>query len=318
MPEIPWASGAVFNPGVWYDGEVVHLLFRAIPEGYRRVANPDPDPQAFPYAFENYVSYVGYARSRDGLNFEVREEPFLRPDQPSDRFGVEDPRLVQIDGTYYVTYTALGAPAFAPGEQSRVRIGLAQTKDFKRVRKHGVVGPPMTDKDAVLFPRRINGRIAMLHRIHPDIQVAWFDSLEQLKSPGKKYWEEYLDDLDEHVVLRPATEWEARKVGAGSPPIETDEGWLLIYHGVSENRTYRAGMALLDLDDPRRVIARTKEPILVPELDFERVGDVDNVVFPTGAALIHDHLHLYYGAADKAIGYAVAPLEDALRRLRAE
>ncbi|GIV60506.1 MAG: glycosidase [Rhodothermaceae bacterium] len=313
QPRLPWASGAVFNPGTWYDGRTVHLLFRAIPRGYRRITIPAPRPGETTVGYDNYVSSIGYATSRDGCAFALHPEPLIVPDTPEDRFGVEDPRITFLEDRYFITYTALSQPAFGP--RDGVRIGLASTTDFRTVEKHGVIGPPVTDKDAVLFPRRIGGRIAMLHRIVPDIQLVWFDDLDQLLHPPATLWERHLASLDEHVVLRPRPGWEEKKVGAGPPPIETDEGWLLIYHGVDRHHVYRTGLALLDLDDPRRVRARTPWPVLEPETPFERHGDIDNVVFPQGTAVIDGTLHLYYGAADRVVGHASAPLADLLDAL---
>lgn len=314
MAELEWASGAVFNPAAWFDGTSIHLLFRAISDGYKRVPLDNPPERGPSEGFDNYVSSIGYAASRDGIRFEVRPEPFIKPDADFDRFGAEDPRLSFLDGRYLITYTALEAEAFA--EEDKIRIGLASTSGFDAVQKHGVVGPPERDKDAVIFPERIGGRIAMLHRIVPDIQIAYFDSLEQLCSPPAEYWRSHLETIDSHVVMRPQEDWEAKKIGAGPTPIPTEEGWLLIYHGVDEEHVYRAGIALLDWEDPSRVLARTREPVLEPELEFERVGDVDNVVFPEGAVVIDGELHIYYGAADRVIGHATARLTDILELLR--
>ena len=313
VPDFPWASGALFNPGAWVEGGRVHLLFRAVPAGYARVEF-EAGTYEGDFGFDDYVSYIGYASSTDGVHFVCRPEPFIRPDEPFDRFGVEDPRITKLDGRFYITYTALSAPAF--GTEDGVRIALASTDEFDTAVKHGVIGPPMRDKDAVLFPRRIGGRIAMLHRIAPDIQLVWFDSIDEFYDPPAALWRHHLHTLDEHVILRPARTWEAKKIGAGPPPIETDEGWLLVYHGVDRDHVYRAGLALLDLDDPRHVIARTQRPIMEPTFDFERVGDVDNVVFPSGAVVLDGSLHLYYGAADRVIGHAEAPMRDVLDLLR--
>ncbi len=313
--ELPWASGAVFNPAAWYDGQTIHLLFRAVAEGYERIRLPhaaDGEPDT---GFDDYVSSIGYAASRDGRAFEVRPEPFLSPDSPSDLYGVEDPRLARLNGEYYVTYTALESEAFAP--DAIVRIGLASTRDFRTVEKHGVIGPPERDKDAVIFPELIGGRIAMLHRIVPDIQLIYFDDLQQLRRPPAELWKAHMEELDRHVVMRPREEWEAIKIGAGPTPIRTDEGWLLIYHGVDRQHVYRAGIALLDLEDPSRVIARCAEPVLEPEAEFERLGDVNNVVFPEGAVVIDGTIHVYYGAADRVIGHAAASLDDVLAALTA-
>ena len=306
--ELAWASGAVFNPGAWYDGERVHLVFRAVPAGYRRFPLPNAGPGEPAYGFEPYISSLGYATSTDGVHFTWRESPLLAPGEDFDRYGLEDPRITFLEGRYWIVHTVLSTPAFGPGDG--VRIGLASTTDFVQVEKHGVIGPPVRDKDAALFPRRIRGKLALLHRIEPDIQIIYFDDWDELLHRSAVRWAEHLADLDEHVALRPARRWERKKIGAGPPPIETPEGWLLIYHGVDETYTYRAGVALLDLDDPQRTIARARVPILEPELPFEREGDVPNVVFPEGAVVIDGQLHVYYGAADKVIGHAVASLRD--------
>lgn len=310
MPDVKWASGAVFNPAAWYDGRVVHLLFRAIADGYNKISLEEPPERGPDLGFDNYVSTIGYARSDDGLTFEVRPEPFIHPDCHFDRFGAEDPRLTYLDDRYFITYTALASEAFGP--EDGIRIGLASTADFRSVEKHGIIGPPERDKDAVVFPERIGGRIAMLHRIVPDIQVVYFDDVEQLCRPPDTLWRDHMAALDQNVIMRPREVWEEKKIGAGPTPIPTDSGWLLIYHGVDRHHVYRAGFALLDRDDPARVIARTRRPILEPELEFERFGDVDNVVFPEGAIVIDDVLHVYYGAADRVVGHAKAPLSDVL------
>ncbi len=313
---LPWASGAVFNPGAWFDGERVHLLFRAIPEGYRRVETPDASPFEGDFGFDGYVSSVGYATSRDGLHFSVHPEPLLRPDTPADRYGVEDPRISRLGDTYYITYTALRHPAF--GDEEGVGIGLASTRDFREIARHGMIGPAVRDKDAVLFPRKIGGRVAMLHRIVPDIQIVYFADEEQLCSPGPGFWDDYLRRLDEHVVMRPEVAWEGKKIGAGPTPVETPEGWLLLYHGADRDHVYRAGLALLDLDDPTRVIARTLDPVMEPETPWEREGDVPNVVFPQGAVVLGETLHVYYGGADRVVGHAHAPLADVVAHVQDE
>ena len=320
--DLAWASGAVFNPGAWREPPTpddehprIHLLFRAVAAGYKRIKLDVPEEAGFDEGFDDsYVSYIGYASGTDGVHFEWADEPFIRPDTDLDRFGVEDPRISKLDDRYLVTYTALAHPAF--GKVDGVRIGLASTTDFQSVTKHGIVGPALRDKDAVIFPQRIGGRIAMLHRVVPNIQIAYFDDLEQLCNPTPEYWERHLADLASHVILAPAAEWESNKIGAGPTPIETDQGWLIIYHGVDKDMVYRAGLALLDRDDPGRVIARCPSPVLEPELEFERLGDVNNVVFAEGAVIIDGVLHLYYGAADTVVGHATAPLDDILDELR--
>jgi predicted GH43/DUF377 family glycosyl hydrolase len=209
---------------------------------------------------------------------------------------------------YLITYTALFGPAYSGSD----RVALASTEDFHTFRKHGVVVPGLNDKDAVIFPELVNGRMAMLHRVAPDIQIVYFDDVEQLVNPREDFWSEYRDSLEEFTVMRPKYEWESEKIGSGAPPIKTEKGWLLIYHGKDDKAVYRAGMALLDLEEPSVVLARSPYPILEPEEEYERVGDTANVVFPEGAVVIGDTLYVYYGAADKRCCLATAKLDDVL------
>jgi len=310
--DLKWASGAVFNPGAWYDGKIVHLLFRAIPSGYQRVELNEKIEGGPDYGFtEDYVSYMGYATSTDGNHFEVKPEPFINPSHSFNKYGAEDPRISKIDDTYLITYTGLSRPAFEL--KDGVRIALATTKDFKSIDSHGISGPPhKRDKDAVIFPKRINGKIGMIHRITPNMQLIWFDSLEELCSPPEVLWNEHLENLDQHILMKPKFDWEAKKIGAGPTPIQTEHGWLILYHGVNYDHEYRMGMALLDLEDPSKIIARSQVPVLEPTLEFELAGDVPNVVFPEGAVVINKTLHVYYGAADRVIGHATAVLEEVM------
>lgn len=310
---LSWANGAVFNPGAWYENGKVHLLFRAIPSGYHRIKIKGKIEAGSDYGFtEDYISYIGYASSTDGIHFTMAPEPFIKPNsEPFNEFGAEDPRISKIDDTFLVTYTALSRPAFDPNDG--VRIGLATTKDFESIECHGISGPPnKRDKDAVIFPKKINGKIGMIHRIIPDMQLIWFDSIEQLCNPPASKWEEHMGRIDEHVLMKPEYDWECKKIGAGPTPIETEHGWLIIYHGVNERHEYRMGLALLDLDNPEKVIARCPEPVMEPTLDFELEGDVPNVVFPEGAVVIGETLHVYYGAADLVIGHAHASISEVL------
>ncbi len=325
-PAVPWASGALFNPGAALDAApgsnpgqapTLRLLARGVPAGYRRI--PVQHASAFEpdFGFADYVSAPGLATRQPDGTFRLDPEPFIAPSGETDRFGCEDARITRLDGRWWITYTALAEPA-ATADRG-VGIALASTDDWKTLTRHGRIGPDVRDKDAALFPERIGDRIAMLHRIAPDVQVVFFDSVEQMTAPGARFWERELSRLSDRVVLRPEQPWE-RKVGVGPPPIRTPEGWLLVYHAADDAHVYRAGLALLDLDDPRRVISRTAHPVLEPTLDWEWTGDVPNVVFPQGATVEPgpngDVLHLYYGAADRVVGHAHAPLADVLAALR--
>ena len=256
------------------------------------------------------LSHLCAARSRNGIDgWEIDPEPTFAADPenyPEELWGVEDPRITYVPelGEYIITYTAYGPDG--PG------VSLAATSDFRQFRRLGVAMPP-EDKDAALLPRRIGGRWALLHR----------PVLEQ----GAHIWVSYSDDLshwqDRTVVLeaRQGGWWDARKIGLSPPPIETPEGWLLIYHGVRTTCAgciYRLGLALLDLDNPERCLLRSDRWVFGPETDYELMGDVGNVVFPCGYTIAPDGdtINLYYGAADTCMALATGSLRALLASLR--
>jgi predicted GH43/DUF377 family glycosyl hydrolase len=287
----PWQRVAVFNPAVCWDGSKVHILYRAIGV--------------------DLISRLGYASSADGVMIDNRiSQPVLSPEFPWESWGCEDPRITRLDDTHVLTYTAYsrGGP----------RVALATTQDFKTFKKLGLLGPDMKDKNAVFFPERIGGKVAMLHRIGPAIQIAFADSLKEFSSSNVHYWGDYVRKITKHVLIWPNRWWEREKIGAGPPPMKTEEGWLLFYHGVDRNRWYRMGAVLLDLDNPHKIIARTKEPLLEPQETYERFGLVPNVLFPTGAYVKDKTLYVYYGAADRTCGVAMAPLDEFLDFLKKE
>ena len=167
----------------------------------------------------------------------------------------------------------------------------------------------------VFFPRRINGKLVFLHRIRPGIQLV---AVENLKELTKEYWKEYFQNLQDHIVLDPFFDHEANYIGSGCPPVETEHGWLLIYHGVQDTDTgpaYSACAALLNLDNPLKEIARLPYPLFSPEYRWELEGSVNNVVFPTGTAIFGDTLFIYYGAADSHIACASLNLPDLVAEL---
>lgn len=248
-------------------------------------------------------SYFALARSRDGLQFEVEEEPVLLPatEGPFAKYeslGIEDPRATYLDDTFYIMYTA----ASNHGHQ----IALARTDDFHNFERIALVSDP-GNKDGVLFPEKINGQYVRLDRpIGLGVGSIWISYSNDLYSWG-----------DSKVLLTPRRgHWDSYRIGASVPPIRTEEGWLEIYHGVrmtSGGPIYRAGSALLDLEDPSRVIARCSVPLLSPREDYERIGDVGNVVFACGA-IVEDNgeVKMYYGAADTYVCVATATMDELL------
>lgn len=186
--------------------------------------------------------------------------------------------------------------------------------DGPRFRRLGIITPYQADdKDVVLFPEKVQGKYAVIHRpanwVGPGYPVErpsiWFAFLDGL--PGRMYGHK--------LIMQPEEDWEAKKIGAGPPPIKTEKGWLLIYHGVDWGHVYRAGAVLLDLEEPWRIIARTRDPILEPKEPYEVEGDVPNVVFPEGAVVIGDELLVFYGGADKVCCLAKAGLDELLSYL---
>ena len=253
------------------------------------------------------LSHLCVARSADGItNWKVDPHPTFAPDvanHPEELWGMEDPRVVWVPEleNYAVTYTCYSQTG--PG------VSLALTKDFREFERIGILFPP-EDKDAALLPRRIDGRWAMLHRPVPASGRAhiWMSF-----SPDLRHWG------DHTVVLRArrGAWWDANKVGLSPPPIETREGWLMFYHGVRNTPAgclYRLGLALFDLDDPTRCVMRSTKWVMGPERDYERTGDVGDVVFPCGVTVGEDgdRVNLYYGAADTSIALATASINELL------
>lgn len=316
-------NDSVLNPGIYQEGNILHMLYRAVRNG-------------------NY-STIGYCKLEGPLKVVERNNtPLMIPYSEDASKGIEDPRIVKIDGVYYITYTAYnGINALG---------ALVKSNDLKTFEREGIIVPKITfdefkrlaecnnlvnakyfrhvrhfelnegiylwDKDVLFFPRKIGGKLAFLHRIRPGIQLVMVNSLEELT---KEYWDQYFLHFNEHIIMDPiGVNHESGYIGAGAPPIETELGWLLIYHGVydtSEGYIYSAAAALLDIDDPTKVIARLIAPLFIPEFDYELNGVVNNVVFPTGTALFDDTLYIYYGAADKCIACASVSLKELLKEL---
>jgi len=283
LEDMPFRCNTVFNGTPVKIGDEYLLLLRI--EGQRG------------------YSFFALARSEDGLHFDVEDRPVLMParEGPFAEYedqGIEDPRATYIEDTYYVLYTACSARGH--------RIAIARTEDFHTFERIALISEP-GNKDGVLFPEKIDGLYARLDRpIGLGIGSIWISYSKDLHSWGRS-----------RVVLSPRKGyWDSYRVGASAPPIRTEQGWLEIYHGVRMTEAgpvYCAGTALLDLQDPSRVIARSSIPLLSPREDYERIGDVGNVVFASGAIVEPDgEVKMYYGAADTCLCVATAKLDEIL------
>jgi len=328
--DLGFENESVMNPAVLHEGDTIHMFYRAVRKG-------------------NYSS-IGYCKLNKSLMvMERHDTPLLFPQFEYESHGVEDPRIVKIDDLYYLTYTAYdGVNALG---------ALATSRDLKHFEKWGIIVPRVSneefrhlvecrgevnvkyirphkhdlllkeleskvelkvfvwDKNVIFFPRRINNKLVFLHRIRPGIQIVFIDDLQELT---KEFWEEYCLNFNKHILIDPKHHHEASYVGSGCPPIETEHGWLLIYHSVHDTPggyVYSACAALLDLHDPSREIARLPYALFQPERYWELHGIVDNVVFPTGTALFSDTLYIFYGAADKYIACASVSLSALLKEL---
>jgi predicted GH43/DUF377 family glycosyl hydrolase len=269
-------------------------------------------------------SHLSVARSMNGIdNWQIDAEPTLfpgHPDHPEEIWGLEDPRITFLPDKqrYAIAYTAYS--------QNGPMVSIALTQDFKTYERLGAVLPP-EDKDAAIFPHRFNGRWAMLHRPlhHIPIRYPWWQRHQD--PTGAHIWISYSSDMlqweDHTVVLRArhGAWWDANKIGLSPPPIATDDGWLLIYHGVRRNDSgpiYRLGLALLDSEHPEHCLLRGNSWIFGPEMPYERYGEIGNVVFPCGYIVgpDSDTLSIYYGAADTSICLATSHISDLVKWLK--
>jgi len=329
--ENSFENEGVFNPAAIREGEFVHLFYRAVREG-------------------NFSS-IGYCKLKGPLEVVERlEHPVFYPAISQEFKGTEDPRITKIEDTYYLSYAAFdGVNVFG---------AYAISKDLKKFERKGIITPKFTfdeyaelirknlemishkhilfydlfqkykltnmmkadlyvwDKNVVFFPRKINGKFAFLHRLYPTIQIVYYEDPKELTM---EFWSNYISNLKEHIVLNPSFHYERSHIGAGCPPIETEDGWLLIYHAAQTSPTgliYHAAAALVDIDDPCKVLAHLKKPLFEPTEPYEKVGMVNNVVFPSGTALFDDELYVYYGAADLCLAVASMSITALLNELK--
>lgn len=317
-PDNDWESLGVLNPAVCYDGKQFVMLYRA--------AGHDT---------EHYIR-LGKAVSDDGVNFRrTSDKPIFAPlPDEADAGCVEDPRVIRMGDCWYITYAsrpfppgqywkAGNPPTYTPPEISPVMVQknqsvthLAYTYDFERFKKLGRLTDSRFDnRDVVLFPEKIGDKFAMLSR-----PIEWQGECYGTDAPS--IWITFSDDMLEwnhektYLLASPKYQWESKKMGVSCPPMKTDAGWLVIYHGVDNaDDCYRVGAMLLDIDDPKKITARTSQPLMEPEFDYETKGFYNGCVFPTAAVLCGDTLNIYYGSADRFCCHASCSFSELLEYL---
>ena len=270
--------------------------------------NADPklnlaDPRVVGYDGKDYLTTMSHFRlvaSGDGINFaEDRSYPPVFGQGELETYGIEDCRVTQLGRSYYLTFTQVS--------EHGVGVGLRSTTDWREIRRHGMILPPH-NKDCAIFGEQIAGKYYALHRpSSPDLggNYIWL-----AESPDLVHW-------GQHRCLahsRPGM-WDSARVGAGAAPIRTPEGWLEIYHGADGDHRYCLGALLLDLQSPWKVLARSREPIMEPVADYERIGFFGNVVFTNGHVVDGDTVTLYYGASDSVICGARVSIQEILETL---
>lgn len=270
-PANEWESLNVFNCAVVYKNDLFHMFYRA--QG------------------EDRVSSIGYAVSSDGIHFNRLQQPVLAPYDEWDSLGIEDPRVTYVadERRFIMTYTAYSLRGITPF--------FAESQNLITWKRIGPLVIGEDNKDHVLFPRRIKGRYVTFHRRAPDIGLAFSADFEN--------WTDF-----QSLVTPRSESWDCKRVGAGGPPIETKQGWLCIYHGYDDDNIYRLGSFLLDLDDPRRILARSKGFLIEPVEAWELKGEVPNVVFSTANPVADGKVYVYYGGADRVIGLATCTIDE--------
>lgn len=274
----------------------------------RRLRRDDPnldlaDPRVLRYKGDGFLTSISHqrlARSRDGLSFTADSQPVIAAQNHYESFGTEDSRITRIGGKYFITYVGVSPLG--------VSTCLAVTKDFKQFERMGMIFCP-DNRDVVLFPEKLNGMYAAYHRPAP----------RHLGSPGM--WLAYSPDLvhwgrHAHVIEPRRGAWDSGRVGGGAPPIKTEKGWLSIYHGATPDDWYSLGALLTDLEQPQRVLARSRLPLLKPEAKYEMEGFYGHVVFTCGTTLDGDRLRIYYGGADTVMAVAELSLQELLDDLQ--
>ncbi len=301
-----WESEAVFNGSVVKKGNTYHLVYRAM------------SSSQIIFGQNIELSTIGYAKSNDGIKYQDRRQ-FIFPEHNWERYGCEDPRITEFNGSYYIFYTALSD---YPHTAAGIKVAVAVTKDFQKIEKKCQV-TNFNSKAAALFPEKINNKMVMVLTVDTDkppskIALAFLDKEDKLCS--KDFWDEWRSNIDEYELNLVRDENDHVEVGAA--PIKTKEGWLLIYSYIKNYKNpppvFGIEAVLLDLKNPTKIIARTPQPIMIPERDYELNGKVPNIIFPSGGLVENDTLNIYYGAADTSLCIARVKLKSLLEEMLKE
>lgn len=295
VAERPTGSGADAVLCPIYDVDARKTVLR--PFSRKDPLNDLADPRLIVRRKETYltsISHLRLARSTDGIRFRIAEAPTLQAANEYETFGIEDPRITCIEGTYYITYVAVSPLG--------VTTCLASTRDFASFQRHGVLFHP-DNKDVVLFPGKVGGRFYALHR--PQSSLFRRNDIWIAESPDLFCWGRH-----RHLMGTRDARWDETRIGAGAVPFRVPAGWIEVYHGANRENRYCLGAVLLDGDQPWRVLARAEQPIFEPQARYECAGFFGNVVFSCGLLFEEETLKMYYGAADTSICYAEIPLAD--------
>lgn len=330
--DLEFENKSIFNPGIYQDGNTLHILYTALNE--------------------SKFHSIGYAKTNGPTEIiERNDKPFIKGELDFEIKGLKNIKIVKIEDQYYITYTAL--------DGFNLRGALATSKDLIHITKHGIITPCINykkyknlidskknklcdkyyeyfklferigvasdkhlfirDEDIVLFPKKINGKFVMLHHIFPSIQIVYFDDWKDLST---EFWENYITNLSDYVVLEPGGKFEVDSIGLGCPPIETEFGWILIHQGIqitTYGKKIHAMVALLQNDQPINLLSRLSIPLFSPTEWWEKEGEINqNSVTPSGCAIFDDHLFIYYGASDKYIAVAKININELLTELMKE
>lgn len=306
MKEHPWEAAAAFNGCPVVEGRKTWLVYRAMSE---HDLLKDPHLQ---------TSSIGRAVSTDGVTYSDRRALIL-PDREFDLYGCEDPRVTRLDGKYYIFYTALGGHPFSA---DTIKVAVAVSDDLNAITEKHLV-TPFNAKAMALFPEKIGGKMAALVTVNTDrkpsdICYVEFERPEDMWSPA--FWDEWWKNLDAHKISIRRLPDDHLELGA--PPVKTDKGWLVVYSHIQRygrgDQVFGIEVVLLDPKNPRKVIGRTKGPVMAPETYYEQVGQVGHVIFPSGALIRGGRLEIYYGAADTHCAVATIPLDNLLRSITGE